>query len=196
MRQGEIPYQQIEYLQSDESTYIDTGIGGDSDDLEINGVFEYSTFALYGAIYGNYIDEETNVTRCILAENNNIAYDNLNTKGAGGSNVVELPMNTKINYTSNIYQINNGAKSIKRTNLAKGKTNNSNIALFNRFVSPPKLSRNIGLKVYSFKISKSGEALRDFVPVRVGDVGYMYDKVSKQLFGGIGTGQFILGPDI
>ena len=38
--------------------------------------------------------------------------------------------------------------------------------------------------------------LRDFVPVRIGNVGYMYDKVSKQLFGSIGTGQFILGQDI
>ena len=37
--------------------------------------------------------------------------------------------------------------------------------------------------------------LRDFIPVRVGNVGYMYDKVSGQLFGNSGTGSFILGPD-
>jgi hypothetical protein len=35
----------------------------------------------------------------------------------------------------------------------------------------------------------------DLIPVRVGNVGYMYDKVSGKLFGNVGTGSFILGPD-
>lgn len=35
----------------------------------------------------------------------------------------------------------------------------------------------------------------DLIPVRVGDVGYMYDRVSGQLFGNSGTGAFIIGPD-
>jgi hypothetical protein len=35
----------------------------------------------------------------------------------------------------------------------------------------------------------------DLIPVRVGNVGYMYDKVSGKLFGNAGTGKFILGPD-
>lgn len=35
----------------------------------------------------------------------------------------------------------------------------------------------------------------DFIPVRIGTTGYMYDKVSKQLFDNSGTGEFILGPD-
>ena len=37
--------------------------------------------------------------------------------------------------------------------------------------------------------------LIDMIPVRVGQVGYMYDKVSGRLFGNAGTGAFILGPD-
>ena len=37
--------------------------------------------------------------------------------------------------------------------------------------------------------------VRDFIPVRVGTVGYMYDRVSGQLFGNQGTGDFIIGPD-
>jgi hypothetical protein len=35
----------------------------------------------------------------------------------------------------------------------------------------------------------------DLIPVRIGNVGYMYDKVSGQLFENQGTGNFILGPD-
>ena len=45
------------------------------------------------------------------------------------------------------------------------------------------------------KIYDNGVLLRDFIPVRVGSVGYMYDKVSGQLFRNAGTGAFILGPD-
>ena len=35
----------------------------------------------------------------------------------------------------------------------------------------------------------------NLIPVRKDGVGYMYDTVSGQLFGNIGTGNFILGPD-
>lgn len=35
----------------------------------------------------------------------------------------------------------------------------------------------------------------DFIPVRKGNVGYMFDRVSGQLFGNAGTGAFIIGPD-
>lgn len=37
--------------------------------------------------------------------------------------------------------------------------------------------------------------IADYIPVRKNGVGYMYDKVSGQLFGNQGTGQFIIGPD-
>lgn len=54
----------------------------------------------------------------------------------------------------------------------------------------------LGTKIWYLKQKDSNENLRiDFVPVRVGSVGYMLDLVSKQLFGNAGTGDFILGPD-
>ena len=46
-----------------------------------------------------------------------------------------------------------------------------------------------------FVYDTDGTYLFDAIPVRVGQVGYMYDKVSGQLFGNAGTGAFILGPD-
>ena len=49
--------------------------------------------------------------------------------------------------------------------------------------------------IYSFKHKKATGEILDLIPVRVGQVGYMYDKVSKKLFGNNGTGSFILGPD-
>jgi hypothetical protein len=54
----------------------------------------------------------------------------------------------------------------------------------------------IKAKVYSFIIQLNDKIVFDAIPVRVGNVGYMYDKVSKQLFANAGTGKFILGNDI
>ena len=51
------------------------------------------------------------------------------------------------------------------------------------------------LRIYSFKLIDNSVTLLDLIPVRKGTVGYMYDKVSKQLFGNGGTGSFTLGPD-
>lgn len=51
------------------------------------------------------------------------------------------------------------------------------------------------LKLYSLQFSRNGTILRDYIPVRVGQIGYLYDKVSGRLFGNQGTGNFTLGPD-
>lgn len=50
-------------------------------------------------------------------------------------------------------------------------------------------------KVYSFKIWQNGTLVRDYIPVRKGTVGYLYDRVTHKLFGNAGTGDFVIGPD-
>ena len=42
---------------------------------------------------------------------------------------------------------------------------------------------------------KEDRLMADFIPVRVGDIGYLYDRTSGQLFGNAGTGAFVIGPD-
>ena len=51
-------------------------------------------------------------------------------------------------------------------------------------------------KISACSIYDNGTLIRDYIAVRKGTVGYMYDKVSKQLIGSGGTGSFILGNDI
>jgi hypothetical protein len=52
------------------------------------------------------------------------------------------------------------------------------------------------IRLKRFLLKDSANILvRDMIPVRVGNVGYLYDKVSGQLFGNQGTGSFVLGPD-
>lgn len=42
----------------------------------------------------------------------------------------------------------------------------------------------------------NGSLVRDLIPVRCGTTGYMFDRVSGQLFGNDGTGDFIVGADV
>ena len=51
-------------------------------------------------------------------------------------------------------------------------------------------------RLYNVKFYNGDVVVGDFIPVRKGQVGYMYDRVSKQLFGNAGTGDFVLGQDI
>ena len=51
-------------------------------------------------------------------------------------------------------------------------------------------------KMYATQIWQNGFLVRDFIPVRCGTTGYLYDRVSKRLFGNAGTGNFVLGPDV
>ena len=52
------------------------------------------------------------------------------------------------------------------------------------------------MTLYSFKIWKNGVFVRDYIPVRKGTVGYLYDRVSGKLFGNAGTGAFTYGNDL
>lgn len=51
-------------------------------------------------------------------------------------------------------------------------------------------------RLYSLKAYIGDKLTFDLIPVRVGNVGYMYDKVSNKLFGNNGSGNFILGKDV
>jgi hypothetical protein len=74
-------------------------------------------------------------------------------------------------------------------------TNTVPLLLFSMNRANSTLYSSCPIELYYCKLFKDDILVRDFIPVRVGNVGYMYDKVSKQLFGNQGTGAFILGPD-
>ena len=61
-------------------------------------------------------------------------------------------------------------------------------------------NRPLSGRLKSFKVSEDDVAILDLVPVRFTNSigvseGAMYDRVSGQLFGNSGTGEFIIGPD-
>ena len=56
--------------------------------------------------------------------------------------------------------------------------------------------KNPCMIVYYLKWYKANKLILDLIPVRIGDEGFMYNKVDGTLFGNAGTGRFILGNDV
>jgi hypothetical protein len=57
-------------------------------------------------------------------------------------------------------------------------------------ISSPRPMRFASVRIWS-----GSTLVQDLIPVRKNGVGYMFDRVSGQLFGNAGTGSFVLGPD-
>lgn len=51
-------------------------------------------------------------------------------------------------------------------------------------------------KISFLQVFDGNTLVRDYIPVRKGTTGYLYDRVSGKLFGNAGSGDFILGPDV
>lgn len=70
--------------------------------------------------------------------------------------------------------------------------------LFGAYNGSKVMSYMSTIRLYSFRIFKydGSEVLRDMIPVRVDQVGCLYDKISGEIFMNQGTGSFIVGPDI
>lgn len=86
------------------------------------------------------------------------------------------------------------------TDTATNVANSNKLALFARSSAESNgkvTSVNVlsSVTLYSLAHTRNGTLVRDFVPVRVGQTGYLFDRVSGQLFGNDGTGAFVLGPD-
>ena len=50
--------------------------------------------------------------------------------------------------------------------------------------------------IYNFKITVGNNLVYNLIPVRKDGVGYMYDKISGELYGNAGTGNFLYGNDV
>lgn len=194
--QKSLPYDaEVEFLRSTPAASINTGVY-DIDTFEIK--FRMSAFGVYASIFGNYISETSNGWRLIMASEASRTYliGTFGTKtGSGGNTGVPLAAlgvdHTLFVSPSTI--IADGVEVSER-GTATGTANTTPITLFTQFAGQQSPGQ-IYLRIYYFKAWKNNILVRDFIPVRVGQVGYMYDRVSKELYGNVGTGYFILGPD-
>ena len=200
------PYDaEVEYLESTGTQYIDTGIVPTSDisfEIEFQQVsftYRYVPVAHCGeyynssdtfgfAIYDNspysailsYYGTFSNIP---VGHNKFNIGDRLNVKyRRGDTNIVLTNKSSGITDSNSLdTTFTNGSRTLY---ILYGNTETDD------------LRHPSAMKLYFCKIYNGSTLIRDFIPVRIGQVGYLYDKVSKQLFANKGTGNFILGNDV
>lgn len=89
----------------------------------------------------------------------------------------------------------NGVESFGKTNFILKQKAEFPVFMYARNLSGSANRCSIA-RFHYWKVYEDLELVLDLIPVRVGSVGYMYDRVSGRLFGNEGTGDFVLGPDI
>lgn len=186
-----IPYQEVEYLESNGNQYIDTNIVPDAN----TGMYVKASCNDSVDSYICGLRDTTGNTRwCVghAARGYYYGYTGyLDTSIVNSDSVVELYLNYN---NDKVFTVtSNSIVTVSLPNLTF--TPLSNIRLFGSAGIVASYSKWNG-KIYSFRITQGSIIVMDLVPVRVENVGYMYDKISGQLFGNNGTGSFTIGPDI
>lgn len=187
-----LPYDaEIEYLESSGTQWIDTGILGNAPiesfvDFSVNNL--NAQVILGGSSSPRVYLVEVSYKKFCIGYNKVFKF--------GSSNIeTNTRYNTHTVFKAGTQQLYvNDVLSIS-SDLNETVTSNYSLALF-RLGSSSSSQFNTYGKIYNCKIIQNDVLVRDYIPVRVGQVGYMYDKVSGQLFGNSGSGNFILGNDV
>lgn len=190
----------VEFLQSQNiDDYIDTGITPNQNtriivDVEVNSIC--------GFIAGSRIANKDTQIGLNVSSENTLRYDyGSYPTSSSPEDKYTTPANPLYWNNRVVMDLNKGVcvlnGNILYTFSSRTFSNNYSIYLFSTNNGGTYVNAvNVGLKIFSAKIYSNDVLVRDFIPVRVGVVGYMFDKVSGQLFGNQGTGNFILGNDV
>lgn len=179
---NDLPYDaEIEYLENDGKQWIDTEIiPTESDEAEMLVYFKSDDSSGSKILFGTATPRLWVTTgTCRFNEENNCS---INTKRILNEwNSIKINKDicvcngTEIQMSDGTFQFTQNTVWLFGVNSSLAKTN---------------------ARIKSFIWKRNNVEILNFIPVRIGNVGYMYDKVSGQLFGNSGTGNFILGPDV
>lgn len=187
----------VDYIEGDGLAWIDTGVVC-SAGVEAEVDLTVTQWARYGAVLGNFTAESANAVRLILTESNNGGmYWNQNTK-AGSS--IRLNGAYTLGVRTVLRVSEDGAWKddvlLGTAATAEGTANeNSTMKLLafddaGRYLLP-------GLRIHGFSLTVDGVLVQELVPVRVGSVGMMWDRVGRQLIGNAASsGAFGIGNDV
>ena len=188
-----LPYDaEVEYLESSGTQYIDTGVKLSASDMV------YVSFSLtnaeYSAIFGaGSADGASGRTNSVYLQNRASLVFQC-TKESG----VSISYSSQTEY--DVYcRISDGLMVVNGVNCGTNDTPlesmNYSTFVFCRNLAG-RADRKSKMRLHSFSIVRNGERILDYIPVRKGTVGYLYDRVSGKLFGNEGSGAFSYGSDV
>ena len=181
-----VPYDaEIEFLSGASGAYINTGFVPTQNDFKLvvdaykNTTGDNMLLYVYNSETSNYFNLNWYATtayfRYLGTQKTSSAAYGTHTFQMGSPCKID---NTNVNIT--------GTKSFV------GNTEPLNLFAI---VKPTGKSSYFKGRFYSMQGYYGSTLVLDYIPVRVGQVGYIYDKVSKKLMGNSGTGSFGIGND-
>lgn len=190
---------EIEYLQSSGTQYIETEIVPN----ENTGIYLKASQSGNTDNYAVGLRNNNTNTRWCIGRSGNGWYwgygnyakgysGNSNTYLSSSANIVEC----ELNYLNSSKWRGEGDNntSVEETLPTLPFSPSYNIRIFGSSGVSGNYTTYAG-KIYAVKISQGTDIVMDLIPVRINQIGYMYDKISKRLFANAGSGSFTLGPD-
>ena len=180
----QLPYDaEVEYLESTGTQWIDTGYTKSQCpyfSLDVQPLITNVDSGMFGAYTDGYSVQQI-LGRWRWFES--------------GWTLTDIPVD--ITRTTNITKNANGwFVDGEITKTSSGLIGNLNLVLFGVNSNSGMNRGTESLRVNQLSLfDKNSSLVADFIPIRKGNIGYMYDRVSGQLFGNAGTGAFIIGPD-
>lgn len=193
---------EIEYIEGNGTQWIDLGVKGN----DKNDAFEAEFLATssknqarvcspgvngHGANSGNlrtcnlYVNSDGYLSYSYITSSSTIKW----TAIAGNYSPSTMKWKCVIDYYNSVGYLNNKQFTVTKGN---NKTTTNNMGIFNTFGSYT--SNRFRGKLFSFKMRKSNEVVRDMIPVKIHDSGYLYDKIEKKLYKSGITTPFTPGP--
>lgn len=187
---------EIKYLEGNGSQYIDLNVIPD----ENTGIYIQAVDSNQSGSYDHYttgLRDDSGDTRWCIGYSSNLgwyygygSYTTISNNTYPGS-IAKSTLNY-LNSKTATCTVNGTTSTVNLPTLPFSPQNN--IRIFGTSGASANYAKWSG-KIYAFKVSQGSTVVMDLIPVRVGQVGYMYDKVTGRLFGNSGTGNFILGGD-
>ena len=189
-----LPYDsRVEYLESTGSQRIDTGVKVLDDDwtLELDFLVVTVPTTAWKRFMGSYVSEPTKCTRLI---NYSTTSDKMYAgyrRRAQSQNPITSPgyfdrWTWRLSYKKLEKAASDGTVQASWTLYDPDGAEDTSTVL----IGPGEI------RMWGFRAVHSGTVVRDMFPVRVGQVGYLYDRVTGGLFGNAGSGSFLLGADL
>lgn len=195
IQRDDCPYQRVEYLEvGEESGEI---CSRTKDELELSMDVDcycsflwngYSTDFSYLLLFAQKGDNNVNyclsryatsTDRVIVSwGNNNYGYTHYIQQGIKYE-ISILPKEGKAKFNDSVLAIP-----------SVGKSQSGTFQIF------PLTLNQVYARFYYLRLVKNNKIILDLIPVRIGNVGYIYDKVKGELLDNLGDGHYILGPDI
>lgn len=177
-----VPYtKQLAYIESTGTQYIDTGFKPNQDTRVICS-FEQITTRSIAAPFGC---ESPRYSAYIISSKFRFDYNSTMTS-------TQIQVENNVQHEIDFNKNNVYLDGALNTTFTYGNFTAPNLLLFRTTYG----SSNFYGRIYWCKVYDNDVLVRDFIPVRVNEVGYFYDKVSGELFNNAGSGYFVFGDDV